>query len=116
YRFGADLFPRLERISISYHSKHSLGDALNRVNGDAWCVYALAERVINMPLMHGVTLVKIGAVAWQIDHSLALISLIIAPVLGVSTFHFARRVKAISEEGRVTQANLFGSVQQALST
>ena len=116
YELGADLLGHLARLSPTYHAKHSVGDALNRVSGDAWSIYTITERLINVPFLHGWTLLTVGAVAWQLDHTLALLSLLIAPILALSTLYFGARAQVIAEQGRVTQSNIFSSVHQALSS
>src|SRR5262245_14538582 len=41
FALSEDLFARLQRRSLLYHTRTSVGDTLGRITTDSWCVYLL---------------------------------------------------------------------------
>src|SRR5262245_53772307 len=37
YDLGADLFMRLQQLSLLFHARRHVGDSIARITGDAWC-------------------------------------------------------------------------------
>ncbi len=64
---AADLFDRLQRLSLKFHSRNHVGDALSRITGDSYCLYTLTDALLVRPLHQLATLVMVGAVAWQLN-------------------------------------------------
>jgi len=114
YDLAADLFARLQRLSLLFHGRTPVGDSLSRLSGDAWCVYTVAEGVLVAPIQHLLTLALIGAVAWRLDARLALISLAVAPLLGASAYVFGRRLKRVAQTNREAQSRLTSFVHTTI--
>src|SRR5262249_28206663 len=43
YQLAGDLFAHIQRRSLLFHSRNSVGDSLSRITGDSWCVYKVIE-------------------------------------------------------------------------
>src|SRR5262249_25486643 len=43
YNLAADLYARLQRRSLPFHSRNSVGDTMSRITGDSWCVYQVLD-------------------------------------------------------------------------
>jgi ATP-binding cassette subfamily B protein len=114
YDLQEKLFQRLQRLSLGFHSKRTVGDSLSRISGDAYCIYTLTSALIVGPWQHAFTLATIGAVAWTMDPQLAALSLALAPVLAVSVRYFGPRLKKRAREAREAQSSLFSLVHQTL--
>lgn len=108
------MFERLQRCSISYHQRHGVGDSLSRLSGDAWCIYSLTSQFFS-PGEQIFTLLTIGAVAWQLNPRLAVISLAAAPVLALVTIYFGRKMKLRRKQSREAESRLLSFVHQTLS-
>src|ERR671918_3072599 len=67
YDLAADLFRQLQRLSLAFHSRRTVGDSLNRLTGDSWCVYTVTEGLAISPARNVLTLATVGAVAWALD-------------------------------------------------
>src|SRR5207244_10538516 len=93
YDLAADLFHRLQRLSLLFHGRRSVGDSLSRLTGDAWCVYSATEGLLVAPAQHLLTLATLGAVAWRLDQHLTLMSLAAAPLLAGASLFFGGRLK-----------------------
>ncbi len=115
YDLAADLFHRLQRLSLLFHSRRAIGDSLSRLTGDTWCVYTVTEGFIS-PWQHTLTLATIGTVAWGLDPELAKLSLIVAPVLGGSAFFFGRQLKERTRLNREVESRLWSFVHQTLAS
>src|SRR5262249_54336112 len=49
YDLALDLFARLQRRSLLFHSRHAVGDSMSRVATDSWSIYAAAEHLLLTP-------------------------------------------------------------------
>src|SRR5262249_32460522 len=75
YRLAADLFARLQRRSLLFHSRHPVGDSISRITGDSWCVHTLIETLLIAPasaLLAGAMMVMLMA---QLNPSFTLLAL-----------------------------------------
>src|SRR6476619_7299934 len=43
YDVAGDVFARLQRLSVLFHSRRSVGDSMSRLMEDTWCIYTLAD-------------------------------------------------------------------------
>jgi ATP-binding cassette subfamily B protein len=114
YGLAAAVFHRLQRLSMLFHSRRSVGDSLSRLTTDSWCVYSLTADVLMAPGQRVLTLSTIGIVAWKLDPGLATLSLLLAPALAASSFFFGRRLKIRARLGREAQSRLLSFVHQTL--
>jgi ATP-binding cassette subfamily B protein/subfamily B ATP-binding cassette protein MsbA len=114
YDLAADLFHRLQRLSLLFHSRRSVGDSLSRLTGDTWCIYTVTEGLLVAPLQNLLQLVTIGTVAWAMDPTLALLTLAVAPLLGASALLFGQPLKRRTRFSREAQARLLSFVHQTL--
>ncbi|MBI3910591.1 MAG: ABC transporter ATP-binding protein, partial [Armatimonadetes bacterium] len=114
YDLAADLFHRLQRLSLLFHRRRSVGDCLSRLTSDTWCVYSVSEGLLVSPVQHALTLATLGAVAWRLDPGLAALSLAIAPVLGGSALFFGRHLKRRARQSREAESRLMSFVHQTL--
>jgi ATP-binding cassette subfamily B protein len=122
YRLAGDLFARLQRLSLIYHGRRTVGDSLSRLTSDTWSIYAVVSSLIVAPAQHLFTVATIGAVAWHLDHTLTAILLPLTaillpalPVLVVATEVFGRRLKANARRRSETRSHLIAHVQQTLA-
>ena len=56
-----------------------------------------------------------GAIAWTLDPTLALFSLIVAPLLGLSSLYFGRRLKRRAKKSHEAKSRLLSLVHQTLT-
>src|SRR5262245_30225221 len=81
YELAGDLFARLQRRSLGFHRRLSVGDLLGRVTVDNWCVYHVVDNLLFAP---GRAFLTIGAMVFlmgQLDWTLTFISLCVAPFM-----------------------------------
>jgi ATP-binding cassette, subfamily B, bacterial len=115
YDLAADLFDRLQRLSLVVHSRRSVGDSLTRLTRDAYCIYGVVQGVLS-PIQHLLTLTTVGFVAWRLDPSLAMLILVIAPIHAGSASFFAPRLKRRAQKSRKQESSLLNFVHQTLTS
>ena len=115
HHLAAELFYHLQRASLLFHNRRSVGDSLSRLTHDSWCVYTATEALLVAPAQHLFTLTAVAIVAWQLDPRLTLYSLAMAPVLAAIAVHFGRRLKQRERQHREVHSRLLSFVQQTLT-
>ena len=116
YDVGADLFLHLQKLSLLFHSKRSVADSINRVNGDTYCVQTLITGVI-MPFVQSVvTLIAMFGIMWRLDHKLTLLSLISVPFMMLAVKLFSRSMWQRTHERRELEGRMMGIIHIALSS
>lgn len=115
FNVAADLFHRLQRLSLLYHNRHRIGDALSRLAEDTYCVYSLTAGLLISPWQRAITLATIGTVAWNMDPVLTTISLAVAPIMAGSSLFFAPRLKKRARLNREVRSRLTSFVHQTIT-
>ena len=79
YGLAEELFARLQRRSLLYHIRHSVGDLMSRVTTDCWAVYQLADALVFSPFHAALTMAVMLFLMARLDMGLTLMSLVTAP-------------------------------------
>lgn len=111
-----EVFGRLQRLSFRYHQQHTVGDSLERLTSDSWCVYKLTDGVLISPVQKLMTLGTLAVVAWQLNPKLAIYSLTTAPLMAWATWKFGEPLKHRAALARDARARLVSFVHQTLSS
>ena len=109
-----DLFAKLQRRSLVYHSRATVGDSMGRITGDSWCAYELVEGLILTPLRGMITIAVMLWLMASMDPSLTLWSLAIAPAMALGVLLSSRRVRASAADKRNLEIRMQSHVQQTL--
>jgi ATP-binding cassette subfamily B protein/subfamily B ATP-binding cassette protein MsbA len=83
YDLAADLFARLQQLSLRFHSSRSVGDSIRRVTADANCVAVIVRDALLPIVASLVTIISFFAILWQQNSTLALIALAVVPYMAV---------------------------------
>jgi ATP-binding cassette subfamily B protein len=113
YELSAALFQKLQRLSFSFHVRQPVGDSLGRLMQDSWSIYSLASGVMS-PLQAFMTILTIGVIAYRLQPELAILCLIAAPVLAVTSVIFGRKIKQRAQVRREVESRLMSFVHQTL--
>jgi ATP-binding cassette subfamily B protein/subfamily B ATP-binding cassette protein MsbA len=115
YDLAQDVFARVQRRSLLFHTRNHVGELITRVAGDSFCVYSIVELVLLAPgraiVMTGIMVVIMARMDWR----LTLASLIVAPFMGGASYWLAPRVRRASQARREVEGQLLAHVQQTLS-
>lgn len=115
YELARDLFAQLQRLSLIFHSRGTVGDWLSRLTGDIWCPYTLAGAFLVAPVQHICTIVIVAILAWTLDPLLTVALLGATPILVISAAYFGNKLKDRTRQQRENQAVLTSFVQQTLT-
>ena len=114
YDLAGDVFARLQRLSMCFHSRRSVGDSLSRMMEDSWCIYSLTDGLLMAPAQHVFTLVVMITIGFFLDPTLALLAIGVAPLLAASSWYFGPRLKRRSHLMREARTRLISMVHQTL--
>lgn len=115
YDLSRDIFQRFQRLSLLFHQDRTVGDALNRLNGDTYCVYTLTNVLLVAPAQYLFTLASVGVLAWQLDPFLTMLCFALAPLMGGSALFFGVRLKRCNRLNREAKSRLMSFVHQTLT-
>jgi ABC-type multidrug transport system fused ATPase/permease subunit len=110
-----DVFVKLQQLSLRFHSRHKIGDLLQRVSGDVLVVFFAVTQVALPIVVASLTLLGMFFVMLRLDAGLSLVALCVIPLLVGSLLLFARPLKASSGRNWKSQGALMALVEQSLS-
>src|SRR5207249_3368459 len=81
YDLAGDLFGHLQRLSLRFHSRKSVGDSIVRVTSDCRCVSTIVVGAL-LPVLGSVcTLIVMFSIMWRMDRTLTLLAIAVAPFM-----------------------------------
>jgi len=116
YEVAADMFRRLQQLSLRFHIRRSTGDSVRRVTSDCGSIAVILRDAL-LPILGSVaTLAVMLAVMWRLNASLTLVAILVAPCMAV-TFHlYAREMLERSYREYEAEARIYEVVEQTFST
>jgi ATP-binding cassette subfamily B protein len=115
YDFARDLFARVQRRSMIFHTRNSVGDLMSRITYDCWCVNTITDMLLLKPLNVLLTLISMIIVMARMDSTLTLLSLAVAPFMAGSSFLLGQPVRSAARASREIAGQMQSHVQQTLS-
>jgi ATP-binding cassette, subfamily B, bacterial len=115
YDLATHLFGHLQRLSLRFHSRHSVGDSIRRVTSDCGCVAVIVRDALLPVVSAIVTLVVMFVVLWHLDAELALLALVVVPFMIVIFRHYAGSMLERSYEQHEIEGKTYEVVEQTLS-
>lgn len=115
YDLACELFAKLQRLSLGYHQRQSIGDLLQRMSGDVFVAHSVVSNVALPVLISLLSLLGMFSIMWLLDPMLAAVSLLVVPALVLSLLVFARPMERATRRRYDSQASMMALVQQALA-
>jgi ATP-binding cassette subfamily B protein/subfamily B ATP-binding cassette protein MsbA len=115
FRLAGDLFSHLQRMSLMFHRRRTVGDMLARVTGDSYCVSTLVSDAYVPALQAVVTLVSMFVVMFSLQPTLTVLALGIAPFFVVVIKRLGPAIKERTREQRDLEGSMMAVVEQTLS-
>ncbi|WP_033164312.1 ABC transporter ATP-binding protein [Clostridium sp. KNHs205] len=109
------LYRKLQHMSLRYFHKSRTGDLTGRVVNDAMDAEILLAHVIPDFVVNILTFIGVGALLFNINWQLALMSLITIPILLGITVWQSHHVTPVWKENSRVRGELSGTVQDNLS-
>ncbi|HET9720766.1 MAG TPA: ABC transporter ATP-binding protein [Solirubrobacteraceae bacterium] len=114
FELASDLFAHLQRLSLLFHTRRPLGDTIQRVTGDSYCVSTLVTDALIPVVQALVMLVVMFVIMWQLESTLTLVALGVLPFLAVVIRYLANPIKDRARESRDYEGKLTSVVEQTL--
>jgi ATP-binding cassette subfamily B protein/subfamily B ATP-binding cassette protein MsbA len=115
YRLAGDLFAHIQRRSLLFHSRNSVGDSLSRITGDSWCAYKVVDTLLLTPTHALLMTVGMLVLMARVDLTLALLAAAVAPFMAGTSSLMGRRLRAVARARREIESRIQSHVQRALS-
>jgi len=115
YDLGARLFDHLQHLSLRFHSQQQTGDLVRRVATDSTCIQGLVIGVFLNVLNSLVSLVAMFVVMWQLNRTLSLIALFVAPLLVVLIRIFNQPMTECTYQHQQLEGEIMALSEQTLT-
>jgi ATP-binding cassette, subfamily B, bacterial len=115
YDLAEDLFTRLQRRSLLFHTRNSVGDTMGCITVDSWSVSQVFNTLIFTPVH---ALLTVGAMIFlmaQLDITLTLLALGVAPLIVGASFLFGKPLRAAAKANREIEVRMQSHIQQTLT-
>lgn len=109
------LYQHLQRLSLSFHSRASIGDLIYRVTADTYAIQSLAMNGLFPILSAAVLLLGMFAVMVRLDWFLTLVALAVCPLLIVAILLLNRRITDLAQRARESESLVYQLVQRGMS-
>ena len=116
FRLRCRVFDHLQRLSLAFHDRTSVGDSLYRVTWDTYCVQALFNSGLIPALMASFTLLGIAGVMLFVDWLLTLVALAIGVPLVILIRKLDQPMRERSQRAAERDSDISTRVQETLSS
>ena len=115
YDLAASLFAHLQRLSMTFHSRQSVGDSIRRVTSDCGCVSVIVKDAL-LPFAAAMfTFVAMCMVMWRIDPALTLTAVAVAPWLVVVLRRYMQPMLDTSYAQQESEGRIYEVMERTLS-
>ena len=114
-RLAEDLFARLQRRSLLFHTRNSVGNTMGRITTDSWCAYQVVETLFFTPGHALLTMLLMVFLMAQLDGTLTLLSLTVAPFMVGASFLVGKPLRAAARLKREIETRIQSHIQQTLT-
>jgi ATP-binding cassette subfamily B protein/subfamily B ATP-binding cassette protein MsbA len=115
FKLAGDLFAHLQRMSLMFHRRRTVGDMLARVTGDSYCVSTLVTDALVPALQAVVTLIAMLVVMLLLQPTLTLLALGVTPFFVIVIKRLGPAIKERTREQRDLEGSMMAVVEQTLS-
>jgi ATP-binding cassette subfamily B protein/subfamily B ATP-binding cassette protein MsbA len=110
-----DLYGHLQRLSLAFHGRRSVGDLLYRVTADTYALQTLAMNGLFPVLSALLLLAGMFVVMVRIDWRLTVLALAVVPALGVAIALLNTRIETAALRARAEESAVYALVQRTLA-
>jgi len=112
--FRSELYAHLQRLSLAFHSRRSVGDLLYRLTADTLAIQTLTMNGFFPILTSIVLLGGMVVVMVRLDWQLTLIALAVVPALFAIIAGLSRRITDLATDARVKESALWAVAQRTM--
>ena len=110
-----EIVRHLQSLSLSFFTKRKTGELMSHVTSDATLVHGVVTQTIISVLGQVLTLVGGLVVIFLMNWRLALLTLVVAPPIGLLGQYLGRRIRSMSREAQDAQGEAVGVLQEAIA-
>ncbi|MCI0352075.1 MAG: hypothetical protein L0Z53_21860, partial [Acidobacteriales bacterium] len=115
YNLAEDLFARLQRRSLLFHQRSSVGDTMGRITTDSWSVYQALDTLVVSPLHALLAITAMVFVMAQFNPFLTWVALAVAPLIVGASFLVGKPLRAAARLKREIETKIQSHIQQTLA-
>src|SRR6266542_891178 len=115
YDLAADLFVKLQQLSLHFHLRQSVGDNLRRVTTDCTCVSIIVKDAL-LPFVSAlISLAAMFAILWRLDPTLTLLALAVVPYMALVFRFYAGPMMERSAQTQEIEGRIYSLIEQTFS-
>ena len=115
-KLRTDIYSYLQSLSLKYHDTRRSADSTFRVAYDSQAIQTIYNKGFTNIFASVVTLVGTFVIMLRLDWQLTLLSLAIVPLLGVTIYLFAQRIRRESTSIQEQESAVLAQAQEGLSS
>jgi len=115
YDLAEDLFARLQRRSLLFHSRNSVGDTMGRITRDSWAVHQVFDTLLFAPAHALLTMIGMLFLMAPLDGTLTLLAVLVAPFMVGASFLVGKPLRAAGKLKREIESRIQSHIQQTLT-
>ena len=116
YDLAADLYGHLQRLSLRFHSRKSVGDSIRRITADSACVSVIMEDALLPAFSSSVSLLVMFVIMWRLDPGLTLLALAVVPLMIVTLHRYAAPMEQRAYVQEEAEGRWYDLIEQTLSS
>lgn len=113
-RLRCDIYAKLQRLSLAFHDRASVGDLIHRVTGDAPALQNIVTYGFVPLVIQLITAAALTVTVFLLDTRLGIVGLSIVPILIVWTVWFSERVRRRTHGLAVAESSIYSAVSETL--
>jgi ATP-binding cassette, subfamily B, bacterial len=115
YDVAADMFGRLQRLSMRFHTTRGTGDAIRRVTVDSGSVATLVTGVVQPVALALFTMVSMFLLMLKLDPTLVPFALLAIPLMLLAMWRYSPTMVERSMVEQTIEGGLWSDLEQTLS-
>jgi ABC-type multidrug transport system fused ATPase/permease subunit len=115
YDLSCDVLLKLQRLSLDFHTRHQVGDLMQRSGADVFVVHFAVSQVLLPGVISLLSLAGMFAIMFSLDTVLSLVALAVVPLLAVALVLFTRPMNRTTARQYEVQGAMMALVEQTLS-
>jgi ATP-binding cassette subfamily B protein/subfamily B ATP-binding cassette protein MsbA len=115
YDLAADLFGHLQRLSLQFHSRGSVGDMARRITADCGCVSAILKDALLPAVSSGISLIVMFIIMWRMNPVLTVCSLGVLPVMILALRLYMQPMQDRAYAQQETEARIYTHIEETLA-
>jgi ATP-binding cassette subfamily B protein len=110
------LYSHLQRLSLAFHSRQTVGDIMFRITADSFAVQTMLMNGL-LPIISAIVLLAgMLVILFPLDPVLTLLSMSVVPALFLLIAFFNRRIADVATDVRDADSRVYSLVQWAISS